>query len=383
MGDSRLGPPTPEELAIVTRALKANPPVPSGTNQGNNLAYGNGAKNAGQMRSAFALTSDQFFLDQAVRFSDHILSVRNHPETGRVMWTGKRELCWPNKGEGGADAGYCGTESGLVITQMVGTAKMIFLNRTLWDKPVGIGDPGNFGKTYLERARTYLREGRRTLDDFLVPYYVQPSKGDRLFVPTHPGWAALAPGNYAKDQGHSIPWNQQDMIVSALSEVSDILIILGEEPEVVARYDAITKAALDWFVGELKGTNGSYQVNGVPVYKWGYAPGNFRNIEDLAHASADINMLYNAYKRGRFGIEREALVPMANTFLDLIAKPDGTYASKVDGTGSRAGVSGSWMNYEEFRSGIVARLSPKLTVDETTSPAAAVGILSTRKRLCP
>jgi hypothetical protein len=74
---------------------------------------------------------------------------------------------------------------------------------------------------------------------------------------------------------------------------------------------------------------------------------------------------------------------MANTFLEVIAKADGTFASEVDGSGTRASVSNSWMNYEEFRPGIVARLAPKLTVDDSTAVADAVTILSTRKRLCP
>ena len=248
---------------------------------------------------------------------------------------------------------------------------------------MGIPDPHGFGSTYLERARTFLREGRRTLDEFLVPHYVQPSKGNHLHIPIHPGFAALTPGNYAKDQGHALPWNQQDMVVNALASVTDSLLVLKEDPATVARYDEIAKAALDWFTSELQRPEASYQVNGVPVYKWGYAPGNFRNIENLAHASADINMLYHGYKRGRFGIQRVTLVPMANTFLDVIAKPDGTYASEVDGSGTRASVSASWMNYEEFRTGIVARLAPRLTVEESTAVADAITILSTRKRLCP
>ena len=382
-GPSRLGPPTSSELAIVSRKIKESAPAPAGTNQGNNFAYGNAAKLAGQMRTMYALTGDLHFLDQAIRFSDHMLAARNHPETGRVIWTGKREPCWPNKAATAGDAAYCGAENGLVVSQLIGPAKIIIEQRALWDRPVAIPDTHGFGRTYLERARTYLREGRRTMDEFLVPSYVQPSKSHHLHIPVHPCFAALTPGNYAKDQGHSLPWNQQDMIVGALASLSDILTLLEEDPAAVALYERITRSALDWFVSELQSPSGSYQVAGVPMYKWGYAPGNFRNIENLAHASADINMLYNGYKRGRFGIARTVMVPMANTFLEVIAKPDGSYASEVDGSGMRASVSGAWMNYEEFRSGIVARLLPRLTVDDSTPEADAVSILSTRKRLCP
>jgi len=381
-GANRLGPPTAAELKAIDDRIKAAPYTPAGTNQGNNFAYGTAAKLAGQMRAMFALTGDVFYLDQMVKFADHMLAARNDPQTGRMIWTGRREPCWPNKAETAGDAAYCGAENGLVVGQIVGTAKVIFQNPALWKRTVGIPDPNHYGATYLDRARTYLREGRRTVDEFLVPNYVQPSDGNRIHIPTNPGFAAL-PGNYAKDQGHALPWNQQDMVVNALTVVSDSLLALGEEPDVVSRNDQIAKAALDWFVSELQRPEASYQVNGVPVYKWGYAPGNFKNIENLAHASADINMLYNGYRRGRAGIQRSVLVPMANTFLDVIAKPDGTYASEVDGSGTRASVSGSWMNYEEFRAGIVARLSPKLTVETSTSVEEAISILSLRKRLCP
>jgi hypothetical protein len=369
-------------LKQLDQLAKATPSEPAGTNQGNNFAYGNAAKLAGQLRTLFDLTGDAYYLDQMIKFGDHMLAARNDPETGRVIWTGKREPCWPNKADTAGDAAYCGAENGLVVVQIVSTARVIFQNPSVWNRTVGIPDPHGYGATYLQRARTYLKEGRRTIDEFLVPYWVQPSKGNRLNIPTHPGYAAL-PGNYVKDQGHALPWNQQDMVVGALAGVSDILIVLKEEPMTVARYEEIARAALDWFVGELQSAQGTYQVNGVPVYKWGYGPGDFRHIENLAHASADINMLYNGYRRGRFGIDAATLVPMANTFLEVIAKPDGTYASEVDGSGTRASVSGSWMSYEEFRGGIVARLSPKLTIDASTSLGDAISILSTRKRLCP
>jgi hypothetical protein len=75
-------------------------------------------------------------------------------------------------------------------------------------------------------------------------------------------------------------------------------------------------------------------------------------------------------------------VPIANTFHELVAKPDGTYAAHVDGKGSRATLSNSWTNYEEFRPGIVARLNPVLTVDDTTPVSTAIGVLGMRKKFC-
>jgi hypothetical protein len=373
--------PTAAEIKSVSERLKSDPYVPQGTNQGNNLAYGNTAKMAVQLRTTFALTGDVYFLDRMIVFADHMLSVRNDRSPApRTIWTGAVEPCWPNKAPTDPDAAYCGTENGLVLDYIAAVAGAIFANRMLWNQNVGVPDPYHFGTTYLARARTYLTEVEHTLDTFLVPRYLQPAKEGRLYMPTDAGYAALGP-SYVRNQGNAVPWNQQDMITGALSTVADALMSLGEEPARVMKNDQITRAAIDWFVSELAANQ--YTAKGVPVYKWGYTPGDVRHIENLAHASADINMLYKAYKHGRFGVTTMTMVPMANTFLDVIAQPGGTYAANVDGTGTRAEVSDAWLNYEEFRPGIVAALHPNLTtVDTSTNIATAIAMLGLRQKLC-
>jgi hypothetical protein len=95
-------------------------------------------------------------------------------------------------------------------------------------------------------------------------------------------------------------------------------------------------------------------------------------------------MLYKAYKHGRFGVTTRTMVPMANTFLDVIAQPGGAYAANVDGTGTRSAVSDAWLNYEEFRPGIAATLHPNLTtIGASTAIPTAIAVLSMRQKLCP
>jgi hypothetical protein len=161
---------------------------------------------------------------------------------------------------------------------------------------------------------------------------------------------------------------------------TDILIGLNEDPTRVTANDVIVKASLDWFISVLKANQ--YMSHSVTVYLWGYNPGDLVHVEDLAHASADINALYNAYRRGRYGIARELLVPIANTFYEKVAKPDGTYATHITGKGTRAAISPSWTNYEEFRAGIIARLVPVLTIDAMTPPPDAVTRLNLRRKYC-
>jgi hypothetical protein len=379
-GSGRVGPPTAAELKMLDARIKAAPFTPKGTNKGNNFAYGGAAKEYGLMNTMYKLTGDVWYLDQVIKYADYMLANRNDPKTGRIIWTGKRELCWPNKVDTAPDAAYCGTETGQVAGHIADAAKVIAQNASVWKRKVGIGDSYGYGKTYLDRARTYLREVNRTLDGFTLAYWVDSTKNSRLHIPTHPGYAKLS-GHYANDQGHAVPWNQQDMITSALVGVADTLKILGEDPGRVSRYDRLTNEAIRWFEGELR--NGKYTVDDVTVTKWGYSPGDMKHIENLAHASADINMIYGAYKGKRFGVERSTLVAIANTFLHVIAKPDGTFASEVDGSGKRAHVSASWMNYEEFQSGVVEKLKPQLRiVDEKTDVNSAIGILAMRKRWC-
>ena len=377
-GASRLGPPTAAELKIISDKLKAAPYVPAGTNHGNNFAYGTAAKNLIQLRTMWNLTGDRWFLDQSIAFADHMLANRNDPMTGRVLWTGKREPCWPNNDETAPDAGTCGLETGAVANQLLETAKLLFADKDGADKMVGVGDPNHYGATYGARARTYLMESIRSME-YLLTHYIDPMQQNRIHTPSDPAYQALGP-NYAKAAGRAVPWNQQEMIVTPLINMNTILKSLGEDAARVTANDVIVKAALDWFVMTL--TENRYEVRGVPVFKWGYNPNDLKHIEDLAHASGDINMLYHGWEAGKYGVDRAILVGMANIFFELIAKPDGTYAARVDGVGMRAVVSNSWLKYDQFRSGIIARLQPKLTVDDATTVPDGIAALSTRRQFC-
>src|SRR5262249_26596075 len=374
------GPPTAEEIQSVDDYLKANPLVPEGTNKGNNFAYGGAAQRAGQNRSMFALTGDPWYVEQAIRFADHMLKERNDLSANpRVIWTSQVEPCWPNTLPNAPDAAGCGTETAAVVGQLAITAKFILQNPSLWNREVGIGDPHGFGRTFLDRACTYIREGNRTLDDYSLKWFLRPSN-NRLHQPTDPRWAALS-ARHAKDQGHAVPWNQQDFFTNALSNITECLEILGQDPQRRARYDGIFQTAIDWFVAELQ----PYEVNGRPVVRWSYHPGDSnppRHPEDLAHASADINQLNRAFGRGIFGVADSTLIAVANTFHEVIAKPDGTFTGHVVGKGTRASVSTSWVNYEPFRPGIYQKIvTPATLAAAQTNVATAISILSLRLRL--
>jgi len=378
--NSLTGPVSASELQATAAWFKANPYTPTGNNQGNNFAYGNGAKQAGTMATLYEMTGDVWFLDQMIRFSDHILSVRNDNSQRRMIWTGRVEICWPNKALDAGDAAYCGTENGYVLGHMLASSRAIARQPALWNQTVGIGDPRGYGATYIQRARRFLTEANRTYDEFLIRYFVNPTT-NRLHLPTHAGWAAM-PGNYEKDQGNGVPWNQQDMVTAGLRNGADTLMALGEDSARVARYDLITRTSITWFTSELE--QYKYTKNGVTVYLWGYPPGGAeRYPEDLAHASADINHLYGCYKLGRFGVSRTYLVGIGNTFMEVIRLADGTFAGKVNGGGTpRASVSASWSKYNQFRSGIYPVQFQQDELDAAkTNAESALGILGIRREL--
>jgi hypothetical protein len=378
--NSLTGAVTDSELQATAAWFKANPYTPTGNNQGNNFAYGGGAQQAGRMANLYEMTGDVWFLDQMIRFSDHILSVRNDNSQRRQIWTGRVEICWPNKTLDAGDAAYCGTENGYVLGHMLASSKAIAQHPELWNQAVGIGDPRGYGATYIQRARKFLTEANRTYDEFLIRYFVNPTT-NRLHLPTHAGWAAM-PGNYAKDQGNGVPWNQQDMVTAGLRNGADTLMALGEDSARVTRYDTITRASITWFTSELE--QFKYTKNGVTVYLWGYPPGGAQRYpEDLSHASADINHLYGCYKLGRFGVSRTYLEGIGNTFMEVIRLADGTFAGKVNGGGTpRASVSASWSKYNQFRSGIYPVQFQQDELDAAkTNAESALGILGIRREL--
>ena len=128
-----------------------------------------------------------------IRFADAALACRNDPMNGRVMWTGKRELCWPNKTLTAEDAAYSGSESGDVIAHIAYCAELILRIPALWTNTVPIGDPRGYGATYRARALKYVTEMDRSIDTFIVPWFVRTSESNHFRWPDSPLYRALGP----------------------------------------------------------------------------------------------------------------------------------------------------------------------------------------------
>jgi MYXO-CTERM domain-containing protein len=68
----------------------------------------------------------------------------------------------------------------------------------------------------------------------------------------------------------------------------------------------------------------------VTAYIWAYRPPN--GTEDWSHSNLDIQGIYRAYATGKYGITDAEMLPLANTFLEVIRRGPGDYAGRVDGT---------------------------------------------------
>jgi hypothetical protein len=170
-------------------------------------------------------------LSDYINFSDHMLAARNDPVTGRILWNGKRELTWPNKLLTAPDAGYSATENGDIIQHIANCAKLILEHQELWNQTVPFGDSFHYGETYLERAKTYVKELDRTEDTYMIPNLIHADTL-RQYWPRDPAWAQ---NNYGTPgPGTPIPWNQQMMIDGGFQRLAECHELLGDDPQRVA-----------------------------------------------------------------------------------------------------------------------------------------------------
>ena len=85
MIQSLSGPVTTAEAASF-RSFMAKRPLPT-TSLNNALAYGSGGTDTEALGEMYQITDDSSILDRMIEFTDRMLSLRNDPNHGRVMWT--------------------------------------------------------------------------------------------------------------------------------------------------------------------------------------------------------------------------------------------------------------------------------------------------------
>ncbi|WP_164716280.1 discoidin domain-containing protein [Paenibacillus whitsoniae] len=342
--NSLTGPVTKEEIDSFKQYILSSSVTPPVSNLGNDFVYGPSGQNVEAMGYMYEISGDTEILDQMIRFSELMLSARNNPDTGRVLWNGNRELVWPNKkiGEVNSDGlvieGYSGSENGDVIGHIAYSAKLILENKSIWNQVVPFGNSAAYGETYLQRAKAYVAELDQTIDTYMIPNFVKPDTL-RQYWPEDPRWSTT--GSAAPNT--PIPWNQQMMMNNGFMRLAEAHELLADDQARVNLYDSIIQASIDWFTSSLQ----PYQVNGHEVYKWWYVADYFGKVEDAdgVHAANDVMGMTRAYERGKYGVTLDTLMKLSNTIRYVISNGSGNFYCKVDGLPTTCTLTNLWSEY--------------------------------------
>jgi hypothetical protein len=334
--NSLTGPVTSSEISSFKTfmATQTPPPTPWGTLGGtghNDWADGTGGRDLEAMGVMFEVSGDTNILISMISWADTCVSERNDLMSAanggqRVMWTGLIDKVWcPNYPTDPTDdqSQYCGCETEDVIGHMAFCAKLILENTNLWNTTVPDGDPFGYGATYIERATNYLGKCDEANSEYFLKWFIQP--GTSLIVaPTNAAWVALNENVNAN--------NRQMMFCSGFQRLAEAHELLGDNPGLVAQYDAIVEASVGQCLSGMIAYD-PYTAKGQPVYDWGYYPTTDAPESTEIHAEYDMIGVYRAFNRAKYGLTLSPLVPFANTMVDVVSLGSGTFAANVDGSG--------------------------------------------------
>ena len=341
------GPVTAKEILAFKRFMQDAPLATN--NLHNAMVYGAGGEAAEALGRMFEISGDVELLDRMLAFTDRMLGARNDPKTGALIWTGARELVWPNQAPQDGKPLYSSTENGDVVGHIAYAARLILEHKKLWAGKVPGGDPLCFGATYRERAGTYIREMDRTLDSFILKWLVRPDT-QRCYAPNSPLYEAITRAGTANQP---VPWNQQTMLNNGFQRLAECHRLLGDDDGRAQRYDAIVKASVAWFFESVE----RYEVQGKTCYKWAYVfERPLRHIEDTGHGGYDVAGLMRAYVSGRYSLTAEMMRPFANTVSCVLAQPGNKFMGRVDGTAGKhppGGLGGGWVDLCEVQPGLL------------------------------
>ncbi|KAJ1957177.1 hypothetical protein GGI12_005098 [Dipsacomyces acuminosporus] len=279
---------------------------------------------AGEQLKTFGLgyeiSKDVEFLNKMLVFCDTLLSIRNDKSpNGCPIWTGTNDPVWVDCTADVLNGTvYTAGGQGDYIGHLGYSARLILETPSLWDQEVPDLDPFKNGRTYLERAQTYVREADYTVDGHILRSQLDLSIQNRQYFnasdPYKPGLA--------------VPWNQQMMYNYGFSNLALAHELLCTDPERVAKYSALVQTSVDWFFSIVKTYN---TTKGNTAYLWTYSVAQPRDIEDNNHAHLDNEGFSRLYALGRYGLTLERLVPFANTIVDNVIRGHRDYAGIIDG----------------------------------------------------
>ncbi len=312
---------------------------PAKDNLDNKMAYKDESA-IDAMCMVYDITKDTRLLAPMLRGADGILYARNDQPggDGRKVFTGKVEKCWPNKEIGAPNETYSGSENGNVLGHVAYVAECILNTPSVWEETVPDGDPKGYGKTYLERAKTYVAMCNETMQEFMIPVYIDPETKHERYTEEASRSTMTDPASYSSRAGYAFPWNQQWMINHGFIHLAKANELLQGDAEMIAEYKEIVQVSLDWFLEQLD----VYEKDGHTVYSWPYWPKEKDNMnggtkEDIGHMAFDIMGLFLALEYGYDTISEEHMKNIANTINYVIydeTQAPNVFAWKIDAMGN-------------------------------------------------
>jgi len=346
-------------------------------NTHNAMVYGSGGAYVEALGLMYEITADPEILNRMITFTDDMLAARNNPKNGRVMWTGERDLVWPNKAADSPDATDSSTENGDVVGHIAYAAKLILKNKNLWAKKIG-EDPNGFGATYLDRAKTYVQELDKTMDTYIVKWLVDPETHLYHF----PTSKLYDKDSVKSPWGKPVPWNQQAMLNNAFLRLAECHELLNDSPQRVKAYDVVVKTSVDSFLSRVKHVT----IAEHACYQWSYSSDDptLHYPEDAAHGGYDIIGMYRAYLSGRYGVTADQMIPFANTVTYIMAQPGDKFAGRTNGELGKhpaGSLGGYWICLSEFKHDLFPQFVASNQERAKTTPLMTALLLWTRNRL--
>ncbi|KAF9375937.1 hypothetical protein CPB97_011146, partial [Podila verticillata] len=316
--DTLLGPVTANDIMEFKAAAQKVAPSTSILIE---WAQGYSGENTKALGLVYEISQDIDILNKMITFCDTVLSIRNDLNgKGCKIWTGAIDPVW-------VDCSaklpiYTGGEQGDPVGHLGNCARQILSTKSIWAKTVPDHDPHDYGKTYLDRAKTYVKQADCSIDGHILKSQLTiDNKGRQYFSMKDP-----------YKSGEAVPWNQQMMFNYGFYNLAISHEILGNAPDRVTHYDALVQASVDWFFSVVV----SYKdKKGNVAYNWNYNL-TLPLSEDSNHGSLDVAGFSRLYASHRYGITAAKMEPFANIVADLIILGGDQYAGLVDGTSTEA-----------------------------------------------
>lgn len=330
------GPFTKKELEYFKAYIKTSLPLPTNNyTMTNDLCYGTSGLGIEGMGLIYQITGDTVLLNRMIAFCDNMLYYRNDMPGGdaRVMFTGKVEPCWPNNPTGLAASGYAASENGDILGHIYFCAHLILRSFNLLNYPAPSTDLiGNWGTTYLDRAKRYIELCDQTMEQFIVPNFIDNQY--RESFPSTQGWKDLdggTSGSFTTNAGIGFPVNQQMMFNNGFIGAMECYRLLEIKTEKQALYKSIIQTSIDWVSTGLT----IVPARNTEGYLWYYnAPNSPKQyVEDIGHAAFSFQTYWKVYQNGLFdNMNKEKMIRFSNTLkYTMYDSINYVYTHKVNG----------------------------------------------------